>query len=234
MPLVQMQNFYQVNRTMPSQYLRNQLCFLRICKSSSLTTRMLRNCTNHVNRRFYHEMNHKHEDVRQLESKTERRFNEINIQMLSKSLHEQIFPSDQGKFADLQEKEFEKIKKHLDDHGLWGKECTILNDVNFEIPKFKGKNINEHFENIASEQSSKYLDLAKDIAFSRLPPIPTNWLLQHGWTKYGKDGSIERVKAPNDDVFVFDVEVCMNASELPILATAASKNAWYYILILTI
>lgn len=155
-----------------------------------------------------------------------RRFNQINIQMLSRSIHEQVFLNE-PKQSDLKREEFGRVKDHLKVHGLWGKECTILNDVDFEIPDLTGKNISEHFENIANEQIYRYLELAKEIANGQPPPIPNRWLFQAGWTKYSNDGTTEKVCCPEDDAFVFDVEICMNDSELPVMATAASPNAWY-------
>ena len=166
-------------------------------------------------------------------SENERRFNEINIQMLSKSLHEQVFPASQSK-PELDTGDFKKVKEHLDQHGLWGKDCTVLNDINFRIPKFHGKTISEHFENIANDQISKYLELAKELASSQPPPMPQSWLCQKGWTKYTPDGIAEQVQCPDCDVIVFDVEVCMNESELPVMATAASPSAWYLMFVFSI
>ena len=174
----------------------------------------------------YHQINHTNQLDHQISNQGERRFNEINIQMLSKSIHEQVFPA-QTKRPNLENENSARIRNHLQQHGLWGKDCTVLNDVNFKIPKFHGKNINQHFENIAKEQIAKYLELAREIADSQPPPIPKSWLFQPGWTKYTKDGVTMQVNCPDDDVFVFDVEVCIKESELPVIATAASPNAWY-------
>ena len=159
----------------------------------------------------------------------ESRFNEINIQMLSKSIHEQVFTTDQNN-SDFDSGDFSKVRDHLNEHDLWGKDCTVVNDVNFQMPKFHGKNISEHFENIAKDQISKYLELAKELACSQPPPMPKSWHFQRGWTKYTQDGAAMQIDCPDCDVVVFDVEVCMNESELPIMATAASPNAWYFCL----
>ena len=154
----------------------------------------------------------------------ERRFNEINIQMLSKTIHQQIF-SESDSIAG-NEKVFSRIKEHLTVHGLWGKDCTVIDDIKLQLPKFDGKNISEHFENIARNQSQDYMHLAKKIASSQPPPMPQYWLFEPGWTKYEKDGSTKKVSCPDDSAFVFDVEVCINENDLPVMATAASENAW--------
>eukprot|EP00795_Rhopilema_esculentum_P006484 gene6484-11938_t len=155
----------------------------------------------------------------------ERRFNEINIQMLSKTIHQQIF-SDSDSIAGNEEV-FSRIKEHLTAHGLWGKDCTVIDDIKLQLPKFDGKNISEHFENIARNQSQDYMHLAKKIASSQPPPMPQSWLFETGWTKYEKDGSTKKVSCPEDSAFVFDVEVCINENDLPVMATAASEDAWY-------
>ncbi len=158
------------------------------------------------------------------DDKHERRFNEINIQMLSKTIHEQIFPSQEASICN--EVDFSKMKDHLSQHGLWEKECTVLDDVALKLPKFEGRNVSEHFENIAKKQTEKYLEMAQKLAHSNPPPFPEKWLFEPGWTKYLSDGTTEKVACPDDDAYVFDVEVCINENELPVMATAASENAW--------
>eukprot|EP00794_Sanderia_malayensis_P010229 gene10229-11278_t len=158
-------------------------------------------------------------------SNEQRRLNEINIQMLSKNLHEQIFNVKQSE-RDLKI-DLGKIKDHLSQHGLWGKECTILDDIDIELPKFLGKDISEHFENIAKEQSADYFNMAVNMANAKIPPLPREWHFQAGWTKYDVNGEIFSVDCLDADVFVFDVEVCINENELPVIATAVSEHAWY-------
>ncbi len=123
--------------------------------------------------------------------------------------------------------DFSKVKEHLCQHGLWEKQCTILDDIEIDLPKFLGKNIEEHFENIAIEQAIDYFRLAKKMANAMPPSIPKEWLYQAGWTKYARNGEITHVGHPDANVFVFDVEVCINENDLPVIATAASEDAWF-------
>lgn len=225
--------------------LENQINLKRINRASKISIKICQICNDHKrvksnelgldsvnnqNGQDKNQMNHTNQRDCRSRSDNERRFNQINIQMLSKSIHEQVFPANQNVSA-IKNEDFAKIRQHLDKHGLWGKDCTVLNDVNFKIPKFHGKNISEHFENIAKDQISKYLELAKELACSQPPPMPKSWLFQKGWTKYAQDGATKQVECPDDDVIVFDVEICMNESELPIMATAASPNAWYFMFV---
>ncbi|CAG0917890.1 unnamed protein product, partial [Notodromas monacha] len=50
---------------------------------------------------------------------------------------------------------------------------------------------------------------------------------QAGWTKYLSDGSSQFVKAPDCDVMVLDVEICVREGDHPTLATAVSPTNWY-------
>ena len=45
-------------------------------------------------------------------------------------------------------------------------------EVNLKLPKLKGKNIEEHFFNIAHEQVEPYEGLIKSIVNTPLPDIP--------------------------------------------------------------
>ena len=223
----------------------NQINLKRINRASKISIKACQICSDHKrlgrnelgldsvndqNGQDKNQMNHANQKDCPSRSDKERRYNQINIQMLSKSIHKQVFPANQNASA-IESEDFATIRQHLDKHGLWGKDCTVLNDVNFKIPKFRGKNISEHFENIAKDQISRYLELAKELAYSQPPPMPKSWLFQKGWTKYTQDGEARQVECPDDDVIVFDVEICMNESELPVMATAASPNAWYLMLI---
>lgn len=124
----------------------------------------------------------------------------------------------------------------------------VIPDISFQLPKLQGINIQEHFRNIAEEQSQDYMEYLKDLAGSKLPSTPKSWNYHEGeikitchivffstwfqsnlsgWTKYNSDGTSEIVNYPDDRALVFDVEVCMNEGSYPTLATAVSSDAWY-------
>ena len=75
--------------------------------------------------------------------------------------------------------------------------------------------------------SQPFLQQAKDFAAATLPERPRRWLRKSGWTKYHKDGSTEAVNAPEEEMLSFDVEVMWKESPFPVMACAASPNAWY-------
>ncbi|XP_035668321.1 DNA polymerase subunit gamma-1-like isoform X1 [Branchiostoma floridae] len=151
------------------------------------------------------------------------RMNPIDIQMLYKPLHDQIFKQE----PTYPTEDVERSVHHLKTHDLWGKETSALPEVDFKLPDLLGSNIDEHFKEIAKQQSKPYLDAAQVIANSRLPTMPREWRWSRGWTKYDATGHVTTVDYPDEEAIVFDVEVCMSEGDFPTLATAASPNAWY-------
>ncbi|KAK3606282.1 hypothetical protein CHS0354_037959 [Potamilus streckersoni] len=166
------------------------------------------------------------------------RMNEINIQMLSESLYNQIFktlPAQSNKSLSRKNgNEFEtlkarmqKIEKHLVEHNLWGRDPVLISDVDLELPKLLGNNLDEHMQEIAAMQISDYVRLAELLISTTLPNKPLEWRFEKGWTKYLPDGSAVPVEFPEEDVLVFDVEVLMNEGHYPTLATTVSDKYWY-------
>ncbi|XP_013395097.1 DNA polymerase subunit gamma-1 isoform X2 [Lingula anatina] len=119
------------------------------------------------------------------------------------------------------------IEKHLKSHDLWDKETTVVPEVNFDLPKLYGSNIDEHFKIIAEKQCAGYRKKADILTTGSLPYKPQTWAETQGWTRYNADGSTTRVEFPDEDSLVFDVEVLVPESDMPVLATAASPNHWY-------
>jgi DNA polymerase gamma 1 len=145
--------------------------------------------------------------------------------MLSKSLHDQLF----GRREDIVPREIlGAVKEHLSGHGLWGKEGSVVADTHFKLPPLRGKDPDDHFRQIAIDQSEPYLNYAKRLVKKPLPPMPNEWMFHSGWTKYdARTGERCLIDCPEETALILDVEVCVKESPLPVLATAASENAWY-------
>ncbi|XP_038670782.1 DNA polymerase subunit gamma-1 [Scyliorhinus canicula] len=156
--------------------------------------------------------------------RTRIRMNPLNIQMLSVGLHQQIFGDNR---AEDSEEAVKKSIEHLKSHDLWDKETSILPDVELQLPKIYGSNIDEHFRIIAQKQSLPYLEAANELLQCDLPEMPSEWTWAVGWTKYDPGGQAEPVNFPDDKALVFDVEVCMSEGQCPTLAVAVSSSAWY-------
>ncbi|XP_071359062.1 DNA polymerase subunit gamma-1 [Trachinotus anak] len=158
------------------------------------------------------------------EDSTETRLNPLNIQMLSKSLHKQIF---RGLEPEYRGEDVERSIRHLQKHELWGKETSLLPDVEMKLPQMYGKNIDEHFRVLAENQSLPYLDAATKLHQAELPPMPQEWSWEVGWTCYRPNGESQKVDFPDESALVFDVEVCTTEGQCPTLAVAVSPTNWY-------
>ncbi|XP_029909718.1 DNA polymerase subunit gamma-1 [Myripristis murdjan] len=154
----------------------------------------------------------------------ETRMNPLNIQMLSTNLHKQIF---RGQEPHYKEADVDRSIRHLQTHQLWGKETSLLPDVDLKLPRMYGKNIDEHFRVLAKTQSLPYLEAAIQLQQASLPPMPQEWAWEVGWTRYEPDGQSRRVDFPDESALVFDVEVCITEGQSPTLAVAMSPTAWY-------
>lgn len=157
------------------------------------------------------------------EDSTEARLSPLNIQMLSKNLHEQIF---RGLHPENHQEDVERSIRHLQKHQLWGKETSLLPDVVMKLPKMYGKSIDEHFRILAQKQSFPYLEAAMKLQQAELPPLPQEWSWELGWTRYGLSGEIQKVDFPEESALVFDVEVCTSEGQCPTLAVAVSPTNW--------
>lgn len=124
-----------------------------------------------------------------------RRTNPVGIQMISSSLHEQVFGS---KGEPIYSKEnIEKARKHLRTFELGEKESEIIEQIDFRLPKLESRDLNEHFERIARKQSSPYVELIENLLKSVVPRKPNVWNYEKGWTKC--------VEKKIDKKFTFDL-----------------------------
>lgn len=143
--------------------------------------------------------------------------------MLSKNLHEQIF---KGQEPESRQEDVERSVRHLQKHQLWGKETSLLPNVEMKLPQMYGKNIDEHFRILAQKQSLPYLEAAVTLQQAELPPMPQRWSWEVGWTRYEPGGDSHKVDFPEESALVFDVEVCMSEGQCPTLAVAVSPTNW--------
>ena len=151
--------------------------------------------------------------------------NQAGVQLLSSRLREQIFSK--SKFTPPSATAIEISAQHLANSGLAGAANTEVPDINFGLPSLEGKDIEEHFHNIGLHNVEAYLRMAQDFAKAQLPPMPTLWSRNSGWTRYDEDGSYYPVESPPSAALVFDVETMYGYSEFAVMATAADSRAWY-------
>lgn len=75
------------------------------------------------------------------------------------------------------------------------------------------------------QQAAPYIKLADRLNGFDIPVQPKEWKHAAGWYRYSRDGTVQRVDYPDEDVFVFDVETLVNGN-YPVMATAVSDQAW--------
>lgn len=95
--------------------------------------------------------------------------NVLNVQMLSRSLHKQIFRTTSERENPV---DFEEVQKHLQKFDLWNKKASILPDVELNLPQLFGNNIDEHFRTVAVDQTQAYREHAELLSRQTLPPRP--------------------------------------------------------------
>ena len=154
-------------------------------------------------------------------------YNEVGIQMLNRHLHRQIF-----KGPSLLRPDPRAIiisQDHLRKHGLDISKSSALPDIGFDLPPLQGATIDEHFYNLGIGVAEPWLSICFDFVDHNLPPKPHNLLLRSGWTRYVVNENPQPVDFPylSEKALVFDVETLPKYTENPILAVAASADAWY-------
>lgn len=152
------------------------------------------------------------------------RFNEFNIQMLPDALHRRLFGINT---RDAPTRDTARARQDLERRGFLGKTSATVADPRLQLPRLRGTNVEEHFRIIGEEQSQPYRALLQKLTTSELPPCPSFWIFQEGWTRYVRDTPPEPIDFPSCDALVLDVEVCLSAGQEPTLATAVSPEAWY-------
>ncbi len=120
-----------------------------------------------------------------------------------------------------------KIKEHLTAHNLWGRPTPTLPDVDLQLPHLMGDDLSQHFERIAELQCGGYREKLLTLITHEIPTMPSTWNFAPGWTRYDDEGHMEAVEFPDEDAYVFDVEVCVKEGHAPTLATAVSNTYWY-------
>ena len=109
------------------------------------------------------------------------RINELGIQMINEKLRQYLFRDE----VNLSDSELvQKAQEHLKMFNLQNKKSDIQKEISdFELPRLGGKNIEEHFINIARKQTNEYLKLISKLTNNNIPEIPSMFQLTTGWTK---------------------------------------------------
>ncbi|KAI8065245.1 DNA polymerase family A-domain-containing protein [Gongronella butleri] len=154
--------------------------------------------------------------------------NAANVQLLAPELHAQVFGpyGDAPKEPSVARRE-QLSQQHLQIQDIWGKPSDTVAPLKLQVPALLGKDIEDHFLRIGQEQAAPVLAKAEPLQGS-LPPMPSQWVQQAGWTRYDThNNTVSAVAHPQEDALVFDVEVLVSEGHYPTMAVAASTSAWY-------
>ncbi|XP_074456376.1 DNA polymerase subunit gamma-1 isoform X3 [Larus michahellis] len=166
------------------------------------------------------------ENLAQEPAKGQRRMNPLNIQMLSKTLHEQIFRGAQVHYSAA---EIQRSVKHLQRHDLWGKETSTLPDVDLQLPRMYGDNIDEHFRILAQKQKAVdfpeeravVLDVEVCVADGHCPTLAVA-VSPHAWYSWCSKRLLEQRYSWSSHLTLAD----LIPLESPAGASCAGKQDW--------
>lgn len=148
--------------------------------------------------------------------------------MIQSSLRHQVFPH---KPSHQHHAKLTAISlAHLERHNLDIKKATRHPPVSMVASQLQGDDLRRHFESIAKDTSQPWLDMSKRFAGCDLPPLPTEWALRSGWTRYTADGTHSDCPdgpPTEEDCLVFDIENIPHISPYAVMACAVSAKAWY-------
>ena len=144
--------------------------------------------------------------------------------MVDERMRQKLFP---GTKSTASKPAIYRAKSLLQPWGLDKTPEVEVNPVYVDLPDLIGKNMKEHFDNMAYESTRKYLAMAETLARVEMPERPAKWIRQVGWTMYIPGETPKSVPYPLEAELVFDVEVAVTYGNYSVMAVAASSNAWY-------
>ena len=155
--------------------------------------------------------------------------NTFNVPLIPQATHEKLFGSSL-KTSNASDTLITDAENHLEKCNIEFRQSE--NPLQTTFPSFEGlkfeKDIESHFKQISSNQIKPYQNGLKAFLSEQIPKKPTKWAFQAGWTKYDYNSkSGISVQHPEEDILVFDIELCVSEGPWPIMATAVSNKAWY-------
>ena len=157
--------------------------------------------------------------------------NAMGFPVLSEDLHKRIFGEIEA--PSPEQYKVQKSRRAMDRAEM---PCPVdypdnLYNGDLPIPALKGKDIFEHFENIAGEQIDEYIEAAHKFSKCEVLPPPPRDVIEYvpGWTRYEPkgDGWVVTQEAPKEKAFTFDTETFVKKGAYPIIGTALSDKAYY-------
>ena len=104
--------------------------------------------------------------------------NPSQIQMISDELYKQVFVDRWRSDEKVEERVLQKSRSHLEAHSLWNQTVSPSPSISFKIPPLEGTSIEDHFRNIAKQQTWIYKARLKELVEAQIPEMPTEWKLE--------------------------------------------------------
>jgi hypothetical protein len=104
--------------------------------------------------------------------------NAFGIQLLSPSLHEQVFPNNSSREVNADKSNVNLCLKELRRFDLCTGEPETIPAVDFQLPELYGRDVDEHFRRIAEQQVAPYRELAERLVSSAVPARPASWVFR--------------------------------------------------------
>lgn len=67
----------------------------------------------------------------------------------------------------------QRLHRDLSKHGMLESKIECQPNIELKLPPLVGKNVEEHFANIAEEQSGPYRNILENLINNQLPDMPT-------------------------------------------------------------
>jgi DNA polymerase gamma 1 len=146
----------------------------------------------------------------------------FNVQLLDDRLHKYLFGD---KVYEVTKEKIKIATRLLERHNLGTQRLKPFPPVDqLELPPLDGDVIT-YLNDVAQKQCEPYKQYSMNLSTLKPSPMPKEWRLSSGWTRYdtissGAAAKGERVSAPLGNAMVFDVEVNFRESQYPVIAVA--------------
>ena len=154
--------------------------------------------------------------------------NPFGVSLVAPKLHNKLFKTPYKKCTDPDK--ITKAEDHLKRFQILTEQSSSQrNEIidGFQIPPIHKNDIVAHFKEIGQQQIQPFLQQIETLLKKPAPSKPSHWVKNAGWTKYEENGTYKSIRFPEEDILVFDIEICVAEARWPAMATALSPTGWY-------
>lgn len=97
----------------------------------------------------------------------------MGVQLLSPSLHAQVFPPTAEKVPSIKAEALSLCQHHLQTHGLRPEQASSIAPITFDLPPLQGKDLGQHFWNLGRQAAQPWLGMSHGLANTNvIEPFP--------------------------------------------------------------